>query len=327
MATHILGLGNALLDILITLPDDDALVRFGLPKGSMNHVPRSLADEVMAYCHSFPKTIVSGGSAANAIHGLASLGNATAFAGKIGYDSFGIQFRTDMEKAGIRPLFVYSGTETGTAVALLTPDRERTFAVFLGAALDLGPGDLTDGLFEGSDLLHIEGYLVQNHALIAKAVTMAKTWGMLVSLDLSSYNVVQANLGFLGEILTSYVDIVFANEDEAQAFTGLPPEQAAGRLASLCDIAVVKTGAGGSLVQSGSVLHRIGITTTEVTDTTGAGDLYAAGFLHGFIHQQPLDHCGRIGALLAGKVIGRLGARIPHEQWPDIIREIRQITG
>jgi sugar/nucleoside kinase (ribokinase family) len=137
--------------------------------------------------------ISSGGSAANAIHGLARLGNFTAFIGKTGPDYLGKIFHRDMINSGISPMLIPS-TETGTAVAFISPDSERTFAVFLGAALELSASDLIENYFEGFDVLHIEGYLVQNHELIETAVKMAKAAGLKVSLDLASYNVVEANL-------------------------------------------------------------------------------------------------------------------------------------
>lgn len=323
--SKILGLGNALVDILILLQNDELFIESGLPKGSMQHVERRVIDELLELSNTLYQEVTSGGSAANAIHGLARLGNSTAFIGKIGPDNLGKIFHSDMISSGIAPQLIPSATETGTAVAFISPDSERSFAVFLGAALELSSSDLQEKYFKAFDILHIEGYLVQNHQLIETAVRMAKSAGLKVSLDLASYNVVESNLVFLQNIVKNYVDIVFANEEEAYSFTGMEPEQATSFLAQQCEIAVVKTGAKGSLIQSGKKLHRIGIIPTKVIDTTGAGDLYAAGFLHGLLHGMPLHKSGEAGAILAGNVIRHIGAKIPAQAWPGIIDEIKNL--
>jgi len=321
----ILGLGNALVDILILLPTDDLLHETGLPKGSMLHVERKIIDELLTKTGGLQQQITSGGSAANAIHGLARLGNSTAFIGKTGPDNLGKIFYDDMVRSGIEPKLIPSTTETGSAVAFISPDSERSFAVYLGAALELSASDLTAEHFSGYDVLHIEGYLVQNHELIETAVKLAKEAGLKVSLDLASYNVVEGNLGFLKRIVNDHVDIVFANEEEALAFTGFEPEKAVAALAQFCETAVVKTGPKGSLIQSDHELHRIEIIPTKVIDTTGAGDLYAAGFLHGLLNGLPLNKCGMAGAILAGNVIRHVGAKIPDQAWPGIVQEIRSL--
>ncbi len=320
-----LGLGNALVDIMITIPDDGLLEQFKLPKGSMQHVARSLVDAILAQTEQDNQVITSGGSAANAIHGLARLGNKTAFVGKVGYDDLGNFFIGDMLAQGIEPKFFRTETATGTAAALITPDGERTFAVFLGAAVELSENDITPGLFKGFDILHIEGYLVQNHQLIETAVKMAKKHGLMVSLDLASFNVVEENLEFIKRIVKEYVDIVFANEQEAAAFTGHSALEALAIFANHCNIAIVKTGEKGSLVKQRDQVFQIDAIPSQVIDTTGAGDLYAAGFIHGLMHGMTLEKCGKIGTLLAGNVIGNLGAKIPEEKWENIISEINKI--
>jgi sugar/nucleoside kinase (ribokinase family) len=321
----ILGLGNALVDIMIQLPDDELLIEFVLPKGSMHHVERKAIDLLLEKTNTLHQEITSGGSAANAIHGLARLGNFTAFIGKTGPDYLGKIFHRDMINSGISPMLIPSLTETGTAVAFVSPDSERTFAVFLGAALELSHTELQENHFKQFDVLHIEGYLVQNHQLIESAMKMAKNAGLKISLDLASYNVVEAHYEFLHGIVKKYVDIVFANEEEALAFTGSDPEQAVYELSQQCEIAIVKTGAKGSLIQSGDKIHRIGIIPAKVIDTTGAGDLYAAGFLHGLLKGMPLNKCGEAGAILSGNVIRYIGAKIPGEAWQEIIDEIGQL--
>jgi sugar/nucleoside kinase (ribokinase family) len=175
-------------------------------------------------------------------------------------------------------------------------------------------------------MLHLEGYLAPLQTLVETAMKMAQKKGLRVSLDLASYNVVESNLTFLKEMISSYTDIVFANESEAQAFTGLTdPLDSLHEIARLCNVAVVKTGEKGSLIQQGDAVHSIGITPANCMDTTGAGDLYAAGFLYGMNHELPLEKCGRIGAILASNVIEELGAKISDSRWEKIKQEIEKI--
>jgi sugar/nucleoside kinase (ribokinase family) len=153
-------------------------------------------------------------------------------------------------------------------------------------------------------------------------VELAQEHGLLVSIDMASYNVVEANRDFLLSIITEYVDIVFANEDEARALTGLEPEEALHELSKLAEIAVVKTGSSGSMIKSGHEIYNIGVIDVTPIDTTGAGDLYASGFLYGLAHGKPLRACGELGALLAGNVIEFMGSKMTDERWEKIKSEM-----
>ena len=316
--SKVLGIGNALVDIMTRLDSDDVLQLFNLPKGSMQLVDGNLSDIINQGTDSFEKTIASGGSAANTIHGLARLGIETGFLGKVGKDELGLYFKKDMESSGIKPLLFESDTSSGKAIALISPDSERTFATFLGAAVEMGPDDLSDEIYKGYDYFHIEGYLVQNHHLIEQAVKLAKKNGLKICLDMASYNVVEDNLEFLQRIVKEYVDIVFANEEEAKAFTGKEAEEALHDFASICDIAVVKVGKMGSLIKQGNHVFRIHAITAKSIDTTGAGDLYAAGFIYGLIKGFSLDICGKIGSILAGKTIEVVGPKMTPDKWDEV---------
>ncbi len=318
----VLGIGNALVDILIRLNDDELLRRFSLPKGSMQLVDMAFARELESTAVDLDLQQASGGSAANTIHGLAKLGVDTGFIGKVGNDALGDFFRSDMESSGIKPVLFYGQSDTGRAVTLISPDSERTFAVYLGAALEQVSRELNSKLFEGYQYLHIEGYLVQNHELIETALELAKKSGLKISLDLASYNVVEENLEFLRSMVLRYVDIIFANEDEAKAFTGRGAEEALAELSGITEIAVVKTGGKGSLVKRNREFHKIGIIEANCIDTTGAGDLYAAGFLYGLIKGFPLEKCGETGALVSGKVIENTGAKINDNGWKEIYNSL-----
>ncbi|MFH0843234.1 MAG: adenosine kinase [Bacteroidota bacterium] len=322
----ILGIGNALVDVMTPITDDNILDKFSLPKGSMTLVDARKSRLVKEETAKFRKRLASGGSAANTIHGLAMLGAKAGFIGSVGKDETGDFFENDMKKAGVRTMLLRRKTETGTAVALISGDSERTFATHLGAAVELSSRDLKPEFFKPFQILYMEGYLITDRVLVEKACKTAKANRMNIALDLSSYNVVNANIDYFRHIITEYVDILFANEEEARSFTGLGPSEALDKLAGQAEVAVVKTGKDGSLVRRGDEMVRIGTLPVICKDTTGAGDLYASGFLYGYANNLPLDKCGALGALLAGNVIKNVGARIPDRRWPEIRKRVEKIV-
>jgi sugar/nucleoside kinase (ribokinase family) len=321
----IIGLGNALVDTLLAVENDKLINKFGLPKGGMTLVNQEEYEKIAKEIVLFDKKMASGGSAANTIHGLAKLGVDTAFIGKIGKDKVGEIFKNDVLESNIHPVLIESSTPSGEAIAFITPDSERTFATYLGAAVELSEDDITDKLFEGYSIFHIEGYLLYNHPLMLKAVKIAKEKGMEISIDMASFNVVEDNLEFLRDFVRQYIDIVFANEEEAKAFTGKDPEEALEEIAAMCKIAVVKVGKKGSFIKKGSKKVQIGVIDVDSIDTTGAGDLYAAGFLYGLVNRFDLEKSGKIGALLSGKVVELMGPKICEDTWNTIRATIREI--
>ncbi len=210
-------------------------------------------------------------------------------------------------------------------MSLVSTDSERTMATYLGAAADLRPAELSPDIFSEYSILYIEGYLVQDHFLIETAIDLARKEGLRIAIDLSSFNVVESNLEFLQKLVKEKVDIVFANEEEALAFTGKEPVQAVTEIAAVCDIAVVKIGKAGSIIQSGEERFDIASIKARPLDTTGAGDNYAAGFFYGLSHGFSLAKCGRIAALVSGKTVEVMGAKLPKETWPEIIRQIAEM--
>jgi len=267
----------------------------------------------------------SGGSTANTIHGLSHLGVETTFIGKIGNDALGKFFKKDMQNNGITPILFNSITETGRVLAMVSPDSERTMATYLGAAIELSAQDLSSDIFKGHDFFYVEGYLVQNKELMQKALRIAKQSGIKTCIDLASYNVVLENIDFLMEIISEYVDIVFANEEEAKALTGMAPEEAVKVLSGMCEIAIVKTGSKGSLVMEGNEFIAVPVRKANSIDTTGAGDLYAAGFLYGIGNGYSNLTSGMIGSLLAARVIEDIGAKMGESTWELLRREIKAI--
>jgi sugar/nucleoside kinase (ribokinase family) len=322
----VLGIGNALVDILVKIDDDSLLHQLKLPKGSMQLIGADAIPSISKQLAGYPELMVSGGSAANTIHGLARLGVSCGYLGKVGKDNLGNFYAKDLADAGVQSTLLTSNTVTGRAYTLITKDGERTFATYLGAAIEMNDKDLNPELFAGYSILHIEGYLVQNSSLIETALKIARKKGMKISLDLASYNVVEGSLDFLSRIIPDYVDIVFANEDEARAYTKKDPVSALSVLAGQCDTAVVKLGKDGSLIRQGGKTWNVDILPVEALDTTGAGDQYAAGFLYGFINKLNPGKCGQIGALLAGKVIEDYGARIRDDKWTAVIKRKEEIS-
>ena len=324
--SKVLAMGNALVDILIRLDDDTMLSEFKLDKGSMQLINKDMVDLITMRTQNLEKVKVSGGSASNTIHALAKLGVETGMIGKIGEDETGLFFKEDMEMNHIDACLLSSETLSGRAMTFISPDSERTFGTFLGAAVELTDADLNEELFRGYSYFHIEGYLVQNNKLIEKALRLAKEAGLKISIDMASYNVVEENLDFLKKMVNKYVDIAFLNEEEAQAFTGKQPEEALHDVARECEIAVVKLGKQGSLIKRKDEI--ISVPGIEVTpkDTTGAGDAYAAGFIYGLIRNLPLQKCGEISSLIAGHVVTVIGAKLDSKHWSELKEKIQEIV-
>ncbi len=322
----VIGLGNALVDVLVRIDDDRILQQFELPKGSMQLVDKEKSQKIISALGHLKYEVASGGSAANTINGLANLGVPAGYIGKIHDDRFGEIFRKDMTDKGIEAILLAGNQDTGIATTLISTDSQRTFGTYLGAAVELTPTDLKAGFFEGYDILHVEGYLVFNHELIEAAMKLAKSVGLKISIDLASYNVVEANLDFLKYLTEHYVDIIFANEEESFAFTGKQPEDALNELSGVCEIAVVKVGAKGSMVKVNHERLIIPAIPAKPIDTTGAGDLYASGFLYGLSQDYNYRICGEIGALLAGNVIEVIGTKMDDNRWSLIKTNLDRIA-
>lgn len=323
----IIGIGNALVDVMTIVPDETCLSRFSLPKGSMTMVDATRSGEIKQAINGLKKTLASGGSAGNTMYGLGVMGVHSSFIGKVGRDELGNFYEQDMVEAGLTPVLMRAPlSPTGTAVALVTPDSERTFATHLGAATELIAEELRTTYFKGYHVLYLEGYLIFNLPLVIQACRMAKENNMFVALDLASFNVVRDMLPAFQKIVTEYVDIVFANEEEARAFTGLGPVGALDEISKKCHIAVVKTGPDGSWIKRGDEVIKVDALKVKAVDTTGAGDLYSAGFLYGYSNGFSLDKCGMFGAILAGKVIEIIGARMPEEKWAEAKALIAEVA-
>ena len=319
---HILGIGNALVDMITNIPADEVLDRLSLPKGSMTLVDAASAQSITEATSKFSRKLTSGGSAANTVFGLAHLGLQVGYLGKTGKDELGEVYENDLKACGITTHISKSSTPTGRAVALISPDSERTFAVYLGAALELSQADIIESILAQYAHIHIEGYQVQNHEVLLKILQTAQGCGCSVSMDLASYNVVEENREFLRFILSHYVNIVFANEEEAKALTGQEPIEALDELSQICPLAIVKIGKNGSMIKTNGKVWKINAIEANAIDSTGAGDMYASGFLYGLVHHYNIETSGKIASLVAGKVTEIEGARLPDRVWDEIHHQI-----
>lgn len=313
--TKIIGIGNALVDVLVHLADETRLNALQLPKGGMSHVDRPRYEELAAAVSTLSHEVATGGSAANTIHAMSLLGDEVGYVGTVGADEMGRFFASRAEERGIDArLRVIHGGDTGVATTFITADGERTFATYLGVAPQIEFHPESD--FIGNDaILHVEGYLVQDHDFIEQVLRSAKEGGMRVSYDLASWNIVQADREFVQHLVREYVDIVFANEEEAAAFSGQDdPETALQQLAALTEVAVVKVGKRGALGQRGQEHSVVAGLTVHAVDTTAAGDFFAAGFLHGLIHGWTLQRCLDLGNRTAAEVVQVVGTQVSRER-------------
>ena len=314
----IAGIGSALIDILI-FESDAFIEKTGAAQGGMTYVDKDFADRTLAVSANEPE-MVPGGSACNTIVGVAKLGGTARFVGKCGLDKMGDLFENDLKKQNVQPALLRSDLPTGRVLSIISPDAQRTMCTYLGASAQTMPEDITEASFENAAIVHIEGYLLHNLDLIMAAMTAAKAAGAKISLDLASYTVVEESKDVLQKIVADYVDILIANEDEVRVFTGISDEiKGLEDVAPLVEIAVLNVGSRGSFIHCHGEIQRIYANGDgTVVDTTGAGDLWASGFLYGLVNGLPLKKCGELGAACGYEVCRVTGTKIPEQGWQRI---------
>lgn len=317
----IIGIGNALVDVLYRLPDEHLLSEIHLKRDAMTLINERWEHKIEELTEDIDKSRTSGGSISNTMLALARLGREPGFIGRVGYDEAGDFFEEKLRDAGVSPNLIRGREMTGVAHTFITPGGSRTFGTMLGAAYYLSANDITEEMFRGYDLLHIEGYLVQNHELIEAICQKAKQMGLILSLDLSSFNVVSKDRAYFHHLISDYIDLVFANEGEARAFTGsFDPHEQLRHIAHLCDMAVVKLGEHGSIamLDGGRIYQVDAIPVEKVVDTTAAGDYFAAGFLHALTLGHRLEKCLHVGSVLSSEVIQVVGSELSLAAWNRI---------
>ena len=318
----ILGIGNAIVDVL-SHADDAFLDRHGITKGAMTLIDPDRVKTL--YAAMGPGLEMSGGSAANTVAGVASFGGRGGFIGKIRDDQLGEVFAHDIRSLGVRfeTTPAVDGANTARCLILVTPDAQRTLNTYLGACVDLGPEDVDPALVEAAKVTYLEGYLwdpPRAKEAFRKAMEVARGAGRKVALTLSDSFCVDRWRDEFRALVKDGVDIVFANEDELKALYQVDDFNAGLQLIrDDCEVAALTRSAKGSVIVNGGEVHVIdAVPVAKVVDTTGAGDLYAAGFLYGYTRGAPLGECGRLGSLAAAEVIGHFGAR-PDVPLADLV--------
>jgi sugar/nucleoside kinase (ribokinase family) len=309
----VVGIGNALVDVL-SQESDAFLAAQGLTKGAMQLVDEARAGAL--YAAMGPAVEVSGGSAANTIVGVASFGGRAHYMGKVRDDQLGEVFSHDLRSVGVgySTSAATSGPSTGRCLIVVTPDAQRTLTTYLGASVLLGPADVDKGVVERAGIIYLEGYLFdppEAQRAFHVAAGIAHTAGRKVALTLSDPWCVGRHRAAFRELVERHVDVLFANEAEILALYEVSDFDAAlQQVRRHTAVAALTRSARGSIIVAGDEVHVIDAhPVTTVVDTTGAGDLYAAGFLVGLSRGRSLAECGRLGSLAAAEVISHVGAR------------------
>jgi sugar/nucleoside kinase (ribokinase family) len=310
----VFGIGSALMDFLIEIEENE-LVEMDLDKGEMHLIDEEKSKKILKKMENYSVKTAPGGSSANTLAGIACLGGKAVFCGKVGKDKHGEIYEQKSQDFGVcTRLGKHKIKPTGHAVTFITPDTERTFATHLGAAMHLEKEDVFDEDIAKSRILHVEGYQIADPELrkiVLHAISIAKKNNTLVSVDLNDAGLVKANLADFKKIIKENADIVFANESEAKAFAEKDSEnEALLEIANMCKIAIVKIGSKGSMIKDKDNTYIIPPVKTNAVDTTGAGDMYAAGVLYGIANNIPLERAGKIGSWASSKVVSQIGARL-----------------
>ena len=330
------GIGNAIVDIL-AYTDDAFLVKQGLPKGSMTLIDESKAKEL--YSLMGTATECSGGSAANTIAGIASLGGKAAFIGKVAADQMGDIFKHDMKTIKVHfeneplkksvatasCLVFVTGEEKAVGKDVKRKKVERTMATFLGASRHISEKDIKEDVIRDSKVTYLEGYLWDEQAAkeaITKAIQIAHKHGRKVAFSLSDGFCVERHRDEFMELIKNHVDIVFANHTEAKSlFQEDDLRKIYSKCPGLAEIFIITKSEDGSVIITSDEIHHVdAVKVKDLYDVTGAGDLYAAGFLHAYVNGHPLDKCGRLGSICATEVIKYLGAR-PLTKLTDVLKD------
>jgi len=318
----VMGIGNALIDIMAELPDESLLKKYSFAKGSQEHVSKEVFDQFYGELSLAEARVIPGGSSANTIHALANLEHKTAFIGAVGNDEHGKMFEDDMSGAGVFTDMIHKEGDTGKVLHLKTPDNTITRIGYTGVNDELTPDDLSDKYLSNYSHLLIDGYMVPNEDFVQALADTNDIQYMKVIFDLASSHIAEGHREFLKKFIKSTVDILFANDLEAFSYTNNEPERAIKSLAKDCEVVVIKKGDKGSLIQRGSEFYPIPTAPATVVESSGAGDLYAAGFLYGLLKNYHLTHCGKIGAFLASKILEVEGARLSADRWREIKKMI-----
>ena len=323
LALDVVGVGNAIVDVLAQA-DDGLLDELGLDKGAMTLIDAERAD--VLYGRMASAIEVSGGSAANTLTGIASFGGRGAYIGKVRNDQLGAVFSHDIRAAGVdyRSRPVEEGAPTARCLIFVTPDAQRTMQTYLGVSVELGPDDIDPEAIGAAQFTYLEGYLFDKEPAkeaFIKAAELAHATGRKVALSLSDPFCVDRHRGAFRHLVSGHVDVLFANEVEiVSLFEAGSFDDAVSAIRGHCEIAALTRGADGSMIVTADEIVEIAAEPVgRVVDTTGAGDLFAAGVLFGLTQGFELGTCGGLGSIAAGEVIGHYGAR-PQSPLSDLAK-------
>ena len=311
---NVLTIGNALVDVLAHAGDDE-LAALGLEKGSWGMLDAAEAEDLYG---RMPSSVeISGGCAANTATGVVSMGGTAAYIGKVRDDQLGEVFTHDIKAVGVEYTIAATtnGPPTGRCLILVSPDGQRTMRPYLGAAHELTPDDVDPSLVASAEVTYLEGFLMDAPGAkdtFGKAIDAAHGAGRQIAFSLSDVVAIDAHKDVFLELLEGgAIDVLFGNEDEALAITGAGSiDDAAKQVQAWCPLSALTLGAKGSMVVTADGFHRVAAAPVDrVVDTTGAGDLFAAGFLYGLTHGADPAECGRLGGIAAAEIISHVGAR------------------
>lgn len=312
MKSGVTGIGNPLIDILVEVSDED-LDRLGLHKGTMHLIDADRRGRLIEFLASRPKELNCGGSCPNTIITIASFGVPASLGGKVGDDEYGEFYRTRLKELGVTDLITIGSEPTGSSIILISPDSERTMNTFLGANRQFSSQDIDSTRIEESAYLHLTGYMwdtASQREAIMTAIAIAEQAGTAISFDIADPFAVSRNRDTFLRLIADHASIVFANNEEARIlFDNYDAYECARSMGKLCPTAIVKNGRFGSFISEHGVIESVPVLGGQAVDTTGAGDIYAAGFLIGRCRGYDVRDCGILASYLAGEIIAIHGAQ------------------
>lgn len=318
----IVGVGALLADLILPI-DDSYLLRVKGEKGGMEYVSNEQIQAWLADSRHAPQP-VPGGSTANLLRGLAHFGESCSLVTKLGCDPLSRTLAQDLQSHHIALIGLQSDLPTGRVLSFVTPDGQRTMRTYLGAASIWDANELRADPFANAELVHLEGFTLVHQGLTQKAAQIAKTAGAQLSFNLSSFEVATTYKEEIAQLIAQYVDVLFANEVEALHLTGSDAEKACTFLKDICRTVVITMGRKGCWIGHEGIMYRCPAYPVEPLDTTGAGDLFMSGFLHGFLQEMAMPECAHIGAIAAREVVQVQGTSLSEETWEQIKKDINQ---
>ncbi|MCL2261233.1 MAG: adenosine kinase [Fibromonadales bacterium] len=314
---RVVGVGAALVDLIASV-SEEWVVRQKKPKGGMNLMNWGEMGRILGNVENL--AIIPGGSASNTMIGLSRLGGLARFICKVGNDDLGDTYSLNLCRNGVEGYIRKSSTPTGRVLSAVTPDAQRTMYTYTGASAELLPTEIGDKPLHGADVAYLEGYLAYNPSLLLHCVHIAKCSGMEVVLDCGSFGVIQDCRFIIDKMIEDHsIDVLIANEDESRMLTSVEEELACMEMTKMAKIAIVKIGKKGCIVGSEDSMIKVGTPGVKALDTTGAGDLWAAGFLYGYSNAWPLEKCAELGSATASEVIQVMGPIIPEAGYERLI--------